>query len=132
MRKGALAGLRKMRRWLVQAVALALLLPALIGLVPQPALSAAAALDRDLMLSVCGQAMPGQGDGGQQHRDHDHCVLCSSHGASWNPSLDTAEPAFAARPRLPGIPQAATAQAIAPPLLALLDASPPRGPPAGA
>ena len=119
-----------MRRWFVQAVALALVLPALAGLLPQPALSAAAALDRDLMLSVCGQQVPGKTDGGQQHQGHDHCVLCSSHCPNCSPSLDSAGPAFAARPHLAGIPLSATAQAIAPPLLALLDASPPRGPPA--
>ena len=119
-----------MRRRLVQAVALVLVLPALLALVPQPALSAAEALDRDLMASVCGQQVPGQGDQGQQHQLHDHCVLCSSPGASSTPSLATAEPAFAARPRLAAVPQPATARTIAPPLQALLDSSPPRGPPA--
>ena len=121
-----------MRRWLVQAVALALLLPALIGLVPQPALSAAAALDRDLMLSVCGQDMPKLPDGGQQHAGHDHCVLCGTQCASCSPSLAGATPAYAPAPRRPSVPEAAVASIMAPPLQALLVASPPRGPPAAA
>ena len=118
-----------MRRWFAHAVVLALVLPALIGLLPQPALSASAALERDLIISVCGQDAPQQDQNGQHQAVHDHCVLCGNHCTSCTPSLVGATPAFAAVPRRSGVPQAATAQAIAPPLQALLDASPPRGPP---
>lgn len=117
-----------MRRWLAQAVALALVLPALIGMMPQPALSADAALARDLLLSVCGEDVPQQG-GGAQHAAHDHCVLCASHCSSLSPSLTAAAPAFSAVPRQAHLRLAAATAHIPPPLQALLDASPPRGPP---
>lgn len=119
-----------MRRWFAQAVMLAFVLPAVIGLLPQPALSASTALDRDIMMSVCGQDMPGQPGGDQQHQaTHDHCMLCGNHCQSCCPTLGASAPAFAATPRHAGIPQAATPEALASPLQALLDASPPRGPP---
>lgn len=131
MRKGPLASLRNMRRWFAQAVVLAVVLPALIGLLPQPALSETAALARDVMISVCGQDLPQQPDGGSQHKSgHDHCVLCGTQCLNCSPSLASAGPAFAAMPRQSAIPVAAAASTVAPPLQALLDASPPRGPPA--
>jgi hypothetical protein len=117
-----------LRRWLAQAVALALLLPALIGLLPQPALSAASAFERDLMLSVCGEDASQQG-GGHHPSTHEHCVLCASHCSSLSPSLANAAPAFTAAPRRSAEPMVTAAPALAPPLQALLDASPPRGPP---
>lgn len=120
-----------MRRWLAHAVALALVLPVLIGLLPQPALSAAAALERDLLFSVCGQDGPQQGSSGHQST-HDHCVLCSNHCPSCSPSLASAAPAFTAVPRHSALSEAAAAAAIPPPLQALIDASPPRGPPLSA
>jgi hypothetical protein len=109
-------------------VALALLLPALIGLLPQPALSAASAFERDLLLSVCGEDAPQQG-GGQHQSTHDHCVLCGSQCSGFSPSLANAEPAFTAAPRRSLEPAVTVAATLAPPLQALLDASPPRGPP---
>jgi hypothetical protein len=117
-----------LRRWLAQAVALALLLPALIGLLPQPALSAASAFERDLLLSVCGENAPQQG-GGHHQSSHDHCVLCGSNCSSLSPSLANAEPAFTAAPRRSDEPTVTVAATLAPPLQARLDASPPRGPP---
>ena len=130
MRKGIVTRLRGLRRWVIQAVALAFVLPALLGLLPQPALSASAALDRDLMMSVCGQDGPAQPDGGPQHQTtHDHCVLCGTNCPSCSPSLASPAPAFAVTPRHAPIPEPAAIAAIASPLQALLDASPPRGPP---
>lgn len=120
-----------MRRWLAHAVAVALVLPVLVGLLPQPAVSAATALERDLLLSVCGQDMSQQG-GGEHHSGHDHCVLCASHCPSCSPSLASAVPAFTAAPRRSSLSAVTAAAAIPPPLQALLDASPPRGPPASA
>lgn len=122
-----------MRRCLVQAVALALVLPALIVLLPQPALSAAATLERDLMLSVCGQDMPQVPDGGpQQHAGHDHCVLCGNHCPNCSPGLASATPAFAGIPRRAPVSETAASRFRAPPLQVLLVASRPRGPPARA
>ena len=120
-----------MRRWFAQAVALALLLPMLIGLLPQPALSAAAALERDVMLSVCGIDQSQQ-PGGEHHATHDHCVLCGTHGPSFTPTLASAAPAFTTVPRQSSLFEAAAAAVIPLPLQALLDASPPRGPPVSA
>lgn len=130
MRNGCLVPLRSLRRWFVHAVALALLLPALIGLLPQPAISASAALERDVLMSVCGQDAPQQQDEGSGHPSgHDHCVLCASHGQASSPSLASATPAFMPVPLRGGIAVSVRPGAIAPPLQALLDASPPRGPP---
>lgn len=120
-----------MRRWFAQAVALALLLPMLIGLLPQPALSAAAALERDVLLSVCGSDQSQQ-PGGEHHATHDHCVLCGAQCLSCSPTLASAAPAFTAVPRQSSLFEAIAAGAIPLPLQALLDASPPRGPPASA
>jgi|GEM_PF-4003914 len=131
MRKGALAGMRNMRRWFIHAVALALMLPAIIGLLPQQALPASAAFDRDHLVSVCGQDLPKQrNDGGQHQGGHDHCVLCAGHGFNCSPGIASVASASTAALPPGGIPQAATALALAPPLQVLLDARPPRGPPA--
>lgn len=129
MRFGVITRLRKMRRCFAQAVALAFVLPALIGLLPQPALSATAALDRDLAISVCGRDLPQQQEGGHAHAGHDHCVLCGNHCPSCSPSLASAAPAFAAAPRGSFLRATTAPDVIAAPLLALLDGSPPRGPP---
>ncbi len=129
MRKGVLAKLRIMRRWFAQAVVLAFVLPAIVGALPQAALSASASLDRDLLASFCGQDLPQKQGGGQHDLGHDHCVLCGNHCPSCSPSLNAASPAFTPRPCHSGIPQTATAESIARPRQALLDSSPPRGPP---
>jgi hypothetical protein len=130
MRKGLLARLRNMRRWFIHAVVLTLMLPGLFGLLPQPALSASAALARDLQASVCGRDLPQQQGGGQHDQAHEHCMLCSSHCASCSPSLDSQTPAFAAAPRRSALASIEAAHLRPLPLQALLDASPPRGPPA--
>ena len=132
MRKGLLARLRNTRRWLIHAVALMLMLPALMGLLPQPALSASAALARDLQASVCGRDLPQQQGGGQHDQAHEHCMLCTSHCASCSPSHARQMPAFAAAPRRSALASIEAAHLRPLPLQALLDASPPRGPPARA
>ena len=107
-----------------------LVLPALLAILPQPALSAAAALERDVMLSICGQDGPQQdGEGGHRSATHEHCVLCSASCSGVGPGLATATPAFAAQPQRPLLPQKEAAGRLAAPLAALLDASPLRGPP---
>ena len=119
-----------MRRWFAQAVVLAFMLPAVLGLLPQPALSASTALERDILISVCGQNGSGQQDRDRHGASHEHCVLCGNPCPICSPSLTAATPAFGARPGLAGVPRAATADTVPAPLRALLDASPPRGPPA--
>ena len=131
MRTGLLGTLRTLRRWFAHAVMLAFVLPAMVGLLPQPALSASATLDRDLMTSVCGQSLPGKAGGGEQHQAmHDHCVLCGNHCPSCSPALNASAPAFAALPHRRSLPQQPADRSFASPLQALLDAHPPRGPPA--
>ena len=132
MDTGLLAWLRNTRRWFIQTVALAFVLPVLIGLLPQPALSASAALERDVLASVCGQSVPQQQGGGQHDQAHDHCVLCSNHCPSCSPSFGSPTAAFAAAPRQSSEAQVEAARLLPGPLQALLDASPPRGPPARA
>ena len=130
MRRGIIVTLGRARRWLAQAVALVLVLPVLLSALPQPALSAAAALESDVMLSLCAGDGPQQGDHDGTHANgHDHCVLCGAACAGAGPSLANATPAFAAPPRRSGTPADRAAGALAPPLQARLDAVPPRGPP---
>ncbi|WP_421693219.1 hypothetical protein [Aestuariivirga sp.] len=121
--------MREKRRWFIHAVLFAFVLPVLLGLVPQQALSASAALDRDIQLSVCGKDGSQQGGGGSHQSPHEHCILCSSGCPSCSPALGAAAPAFAAVPRPVAVPQPSQTLSLSPPLRALLDASPPRGPP---
>lgn len=121
-----------MRRWLVRAVALSLLLPALAGLLPQPAVSASAALDRDLLVSVCGQDRPPQQGGVPHDQAHDRCVLCGQHCTGCRPNLASPTPAFVAAPRQAAMALLAATRRLAVPLRARLAGSPPRGPPARA
>lgn len=130
MRRGLLATLRITRRWFAHVVMLALVLPVLIALLPQPALSASAALDRDVLLSVCGQSGPQQGGGARHQGVHDHCILCNSGCSTCSPALTAASPAFTAASRIAALPPAPEALSLPPPLQARLDGSPPRGPPA--
>jgi hypothetical protein len=131
MLKGWLSGFGRHRRWIVQAVMLSLVLPVLIGLLPQPALSAAAALERDLALSLCN---PYGGDdpaeSGHRPAAHDTCILCTACAAVTGPALANATPGLDVRPRL-AHPMRRAVPAFLPPAAAfLLDGSPPRGPPA--
>lgn len=131
MRRGILPGLRKQRRWLAHAVAVFLVLPALIGLLPQAALSATAALERDAMASICGQDRPQPVDhDGQQHAGHDHCVVCATACAGLGPGLAAVSPAFATRPGRTGVLGALQAGETGSPLQASVAWRPPRGPPA--
>jgi hypothetical protein len=107
-------------------VLLAILVPVLLGLLPQPVSS----FERDLAVSVCGtQTQPGAP--GHQSGGHDHCILCSAGCTHSGPALAGPVPAFAPAAPEPCAFARITAQAGIPlPLRALLDASPPRGPPA--
>jgi hypothetical protein len=129
MHGGVLSVLRQSRGWIVHAVVLALVLPVLAGLLPAPALSAAAALERDLAVSLCATANGEQPDGQQQHpAHHDACILCTL-GATLNgPSPGDAAVVAIAR---------TTGAVLHPPQASarlqpsrFLTGSPPRGPPA--
>ncbi|MFM8745602.1 MAG: hypothetical protein ACKOED_02900 [Aestuariivirga sp.] len=112
-------------------MAVALLLPALFVMLPQPALSAAAALDRDLAYGLCGPSGgPNDDSVPRNHAGHGDCILCVTSCPACGPNLAPAEPAFTAWPVHPGIPGPREIAAIALPLRALIDARPPRGPPA--
>jgi hypothetical protein len=130
MRQGWLNRLRLHRRWVIHAVMLVLVAPALLGILPQPATSAAALLERDLALSLCSSggpdSMPGQG---QLPSHSDCCVLCSACATISGRSPGDAITAFAAPARTvaPAI-HLATAH-LKPPQSLLLYGSPPRGPP---
>jgi hypothetical protein len=122
--------LRALRRGVAAAMAVALVLPALLTLLPQPALSAAVALDRDLLHSLCDPSGAPHDDGEPpNHADHGNCILCGTSCPAGGPSLTPAGPAFTALPAPPGISKPRKAVAVPPPLRALIDASPPRGPP---
>jgi len=118
------------RRWVAQTVLLAFALPALLGLLPAPSISAAAALDRDLAASLCSNFGTGTPSGQEQHHPlHEDCILCVVCKAAAGHALATGGSAF------PGLPH--TVAAVPPPLTALarpdpsllLSGSPPRGPP---
>lgn len=106
------------------------LFPLLLGLLPQPALSASATFERDLAWSICD---PGTGVPGE-HREHDQrhdaqCILCATGYPASAPALAADQTAIP--------PQRAAAQSSAPNvrpdlrtvLRVLRDGSPTRGPP---
>ena len=132
MHRGWLTRFEPHRRWLAQAVLLAFALPALLGLMPSPGLSAASALDRDLKASLCagfGSGVPGT-DGEEQHLPpHENCILCAVCAGALGPVLAKGGSAF------PGLAESTDAY---PPVLTaklrpdhflLRSGSPPRGPP---
>lgn len=131
MSRGWLQALRAKRRAIARAMAVVLLFPTLLALLPPLTVSAAAALERDLAQSVCGQPTPEQGGGAAQHSDHDHCILAGASCPVCAPSSAGAVPAFDAVPILP-VSVPAVRRDILPPTRPLLlrSASPPRGPPA--
>lgn len=126
---GILSVLRQSRGWIVHAAVLALTLPVLAGLLPAPALSAMAALERDLAVSLCATTN-GEHPGGQpQHPEqHDACILCAL-GATLNgPSPGDAAVLAIAHSTSAVLhpPQASTGLQPS----HFLTGSPPRGPPA--
>jgi hypothetical protein len=133
MNRGLLATLRDLRCRVAAVVLFALLLPLAAALLPQQALSAEQAFARDLAASVCsdtGIAHAGGQPAAPVH--HEACILCAGCAAASSPALAAASEAYAVRmgsaspshrPATPGLP---------PLLAALLDATPPRGPPAPA
>ena len=131
MHRAWIISLRALRRSLAAAVAVALLLPALLTLLPQPALSASAALDRDLAHALCNPLGGPQDESAPvNHADHGHCILCGTSCPACSPTLTPAGAAFATRPAITAAATPREHVALVPLLLALIDTSPPRGPPA--
>jgi hypothetical protein len=122
--------MRQHHRWIFQAVAIALVLPALLGLLPNSATSAASALERDIALSVCGSYGKGGPAGPQQHPAHpDACVLCSICAAAAGSAPVDAGAAFIALNRSSVVESLPRATQSRPASSWLLFGSPPRGPP---
>lgn len=131
MRTGWLAVIARQRRVVVHLIALALLIPMLAGVLPQPVLSAAAALDRDVAMSTC--TRPDTVPAGDQHHAaslHDCCILCAVSSAASGPPLSDFVAAFVPAPRVAGFKPVAARREIIAWRDILPDGSPPRGPPA--
>ena len=129
MAQGLFSSLRRKRRGIISWVIAALVLPLLISLAPQPALSADAALDRAIAESLCGTTAPASQQG--QHQDHtQHCILCHSGTMCCTVALP-AGGALAAPGRQASAESRLTLYAVHRPSVALRrDGSPPTGPPA--
>lgn len=123
-----LGAFRQNRGIVSLALLVALVIPLLAGLLPQPALSAEAALARDIVASRC---QPGEepGQPGMDHQSRDCCILCSAAAAPVTaPDLSQGIAATPRRalPRLAGV-----AEDPAPPRIPFYDSDLSlRGPPA--
>lgn len=131
MAKSVLERLRQQRRSIIHWVIAALVLPVLLGLLPQPALSEAAALERDLASFTCSLDPAGAADreNGSRHSQHDQCILCASGCPVCAPVLLGGVPS-AALPRLKQAHLQQPADHITAILRGVLrQGSPPRAPP---
>jgi hypothetical protein len=120
--------LGRLRPWLVRWLVSVMLLPLLMGVLPQPGLSAAAALESDLAASRCAN------DAGTPSPVHQQghgapCVLCAAGCAVCAPALT--DDRFAILPFRPAARDARSAEEQdGRNLFRLLrDGTPPRGPP---
>jgi hypothetical protein len=130
MHRGWLCRLRQHRRWILHAVVIALSVPVILGLLPNPATSAASALERDLALSICGPYGNGGPAGREQLPSHpDACILCSICAAAAGPAPGDAGKAFFIERRTSAVAPHPLAVQLRPALSWLLFGSPPRGPP---
>lgn len=130
MRSGILQGLRLNRQWLARCLAAVLLLPLLLGLIPQAALSAEAALERDLAWSVCEHDAGTPTDGkGHEQKHETQCILCVTGCPICAPALAVDLPATSQFPSSLGgaAPHPEGERLTA--LRVLRDGSPTRGPP---
>ena len=118
--------LKNLRRTLVLAVVLALCAPALVSLLPTPALSAEQQLIVDLGQNICSHSSSDQKNHGTPATGHECCVLCvTSHHIMAAPSIETADQLQAITYQLDSV-FPASMQPNAPPDLR---ATAPRGPP---
>jgi hypothetical protein len=130
MHRGWLCRLQQHRRWILHAVAVAFALPALLGLLPNPATSAVSALERDIALSICGPYGNGGPAGPEQLPLHaDACILCSICAAAAGPAPGDADKAFSVERRTSAVTPYPPAVHLRPASSWLLFGSPPRGPP---
>lgn len=129
MARGPFTRLRQKRRGIISWMIAALLLPVLIELVPQPALSAEAALNRAIAESLCGTnaPVPRQGPHDDQHQ---HCILCHAGAAHGILALPAGGASAAPHPQRFGLSLRALEASPRPRLTARRDGSPPTGPPA--
>ena len=131
MVRGWLSPCRTHRRSIVHAVLFALLLPLLLAIAPQPSLSASATLERDLALSICSGSGADHPAGQDDHSaGHQQCILCASCATGQAPLLGGGSAAFMAAPRTTEARPVLPHRGVPPLLRAMLDARPPRGPPA--
>jgi hypothetical protein len=130
MHLGIFDSLRKRRGVVIHAVMLALVLPMLLGLLPQPALSAAQTLDRAIAESLCLTSGNDGPAGQQQHpANGDACILCGPCSAAGPAPGEAARDGRGLRPTAVAAP-CPPAQLQRPETSWLLYGSPPRGPPA--
>lgn len=130
MGTGAIRNMRRQRSWLAHWLVAVLLLPLLIGILPQPALSVEASLAQDLALSVCSPFEDHQSDGERGHKPahEQHCIVCSA-------GCPLCAPALPVNQAL-SLPSTATnrtleydSRDVIPVYGVLWHGSPPRGPP---
>ena len=131
MYRGWISRLKRIRHVTAQVVAVAMVLPALLSLLPQPALSAAALLEQDLARAICSETGPHSSapQGQPGHERSTSCILCGvcasagGGGLSSGPeSVSDASPVLGSGVRI-------TAQLRLQHLPAPSGGSPPRGPP---
>jgi hypothetical protein len=106
-------------------------LPLVLGLLPQPGLSAEAALARDLGQSICSPFGDASQTGGKDRQadQHQHCILCVPGCSNCAPPDLAGEIAISFRsPEVPAVPRRFQLS-VYPSRPMLLDGSPPRGPP---
>lgn len=130
MHRGWISRLRLTRHVTARVMAVAMLLPALLSLLPQPALSAAAQLEQDLARAVCSAsgAHAGAPQGQAGHEGNTSCILCGVCASAGCAGLSGAGGALLAPPLL-GMGLRLAAQLPRQNLPAPSGGSPPRGPP---
>lgn len=132
MYRGWLSRLRHTRHVTARLMAMALLLPALLSLLPQPALSAAALLEQDLARAICSPAAKHFSSaplGPPSHEGSASCILCGLCANAGSGGLSPAPAGIAVAPPVAGTGQALTAQLQLQHFPAPSGGSPPRGPP---
>lgn len=129
MRRGALRHFRHARPWLARWLALVMVLPLLIGVLPQPSLSAAAALDHDLLWSTCSETGAPVEERDHTQRHDAQCILCAVGCPSCAPLLtaDRPVPFLSTTTRRSETPAIEAGQKTV--LRVLREGSPTRGPP---
>ena len=131
MHQGWISRLRRIRRATAQVVAVAMLLPALFSLLPQPALSAAAQLEQDLARALCSESGSHSTapEGHAGHEGSASCILCAACASAGSTGLSGAAGGVSLALPERGMGQRLAAQRPRQHLPAPSGGSPPRGPP---